>query len=179
MCDGQPAGVVGRYLTAASAEADRWERGHTHPADVQEVSISSVLVRQERQPPSGGVRFDKDFAVEVEYEVSETTPNVVVLIRLISEAGVVVLTSWDSDASPYAGEAREPGRYVSTCTIPKNLLHPGYYFLTVGVMARTREMIEYHENILKINVNTIGYRFNIGRPGVITPLLDWTRRSIN
>lgn len=179
MCDGAPAAVVGQYLTAASAEAYRWERRRASPADAKEVSINSVLVRQEQQDPSGGVRFDKDFAVEVEYEVSETTPNVVIFIRLISESGVVVLTSWDSDASPHPGQASEPGRYVSACTIPHSFLHPGYYFVTAGVMVRTRERIEYHEDILKINVNTIGYPFNIGRPGLITPVLDWTRGSID
>lgn len=178
VCDGQPASVVGQYLTAASGETYRWERERASPADVNEVSIGSVVVRQEQRVPSGGVRFDEDFAVEVEYEVSEATPNVVIFIRLSSESGVVVLTSWDSDASPDRGRAAEPGRYVSACTIPNRLLHPGYYFVTVGVLARMQERIEFHENILKINVNTIGYPLNVSRLGVITPILDWTRRVI-
>ena len=177
VCDGPPASVVGQYLTAASAEAYRWERGRAPMGDAKEVSISSVLVRQGRHVPSGGVRFDEDFAVEVEYEVSEATPSVVIFIRLTSESGVVVLTSWDSDASPDARRSREPGRYVSACTIPGKLLHPGYYFVTAGVWARMFERIEYHENILKINVNTVGYPLNVDRHGVITPILDWTRRA--
>ena len=68
---------------------------------------------------------------------------------------------------------REPGEYVSVCTIPRYFLKPGRYYLSVFSFIEGIKFIERYETVLCFDVSDVGYRLNRPRHGPVSPVFDW------
>lgn len=178
--DGGAPEVVSKYLASGHGDSHRWERRRSDEVAAQgaQMLLCSAIIWQGGQPSEGVVRFDRDFSLEVGYEVIKPVGDAGVWMRLVSESGVIVLTSWDTDPGGQGESLRSPGRYTSTCTVPGNLLHPGSYFVSLGAV-RSKQVIDLQEHVLRFEVSPVGYTLNIGRRGVITPILDWNVRAVD
>jgi hypothetical protein len=42
---------------------------------------------------------------------------------------------------------------------------------------RDKQVIDLQEHVLRFEVSPVGYALNVGRRGVITPILDWHVRA--
>ena len=117
--------------------------------------------------------------MEIEYEVNKSIQGLAILVRFTDAMGTIIFTSWDTDSTEWKGKTRPHGMYKSICTVPANLLKPGRYVVTVGAITTNLKIMEYYENILRLEFGTIDYPLNPNRAGAITPILDWTVSTLN
>jgi lipopolysaccharide transport system ATP-binding protein len=71
------------------------------------------------------------FTIEVEYRMLRRAAGLRVGITILSPDGTALLSSKDLESNT-EDLVREPGLYVSRCTIPGDFLNYGQYFLSVS-----------------------------------------------
>jgi hypothetical protein len=134
--------------------------------------MKSVCVLSKDNQPTSVVEFNKQFKVEIAYEVFKPLRNVAILCRITDSHGNIILTSRDTDTTDWDDRVREPGQYLSICQVPGALLKPGRYLLSIGARTMDRN-IEFLDGVLTFDVSEVGSRLNSGRIGIIAPLLRW------
>jgi lipopolysaccharide transport system ATP-binding protein len=169
---GDAPSVISKYLSSGAAVCSTWTRPLNAPTDEAFQILSIRVLADSNNEPSTVVDFDKPFKVEVRYDLYQRMRDLVIAFRLKDPEGNIICGSWDSDTNGYKAATREPGCYQSTCKMPGVLLKPGRYFLTIFAHNSTK-VLETHNEVVAFDVSSVGYHFNTGRAGVITPLLNW------
>lgn len=116
--------------------------------------------------------------VEVEYSLESDITGLRVGIYLMTSRGEYVFTSFDTDEpSKYTRyRVRKAGHYISSCTIPPDMLNEGRF--VIGMNASSYMVRRYFgdERSLNFNVNSTGapgMQWVEVRNGPIRPRLDW------
>jgi lipopolysaccharide transport system ATP-binding protein len=135
--------------------------------------LISVDVLERNDAKSTVIRFDDSYRIAICYEVMRPIRSMSIICRLVDATGTAVWTSWDTDTTDWNERIRQPGRYVSTCEVPKHLIRPGAYCLSVGA-TDNRNKFDIFDNVCRFDVSDVGYPLNKERVGVITPLLEWS-----
>ena len=182
---GSPGEVVGEYLSSGEGLEAAWIHPPDHCSD-RDLRLTSARVLNFDDQATAVVPFNEQLKLEIAYEVIEALPYGSVSGRLTDSHGNVVLTSFDTDTNEWAGRVRLPGRYLSVCNVPADLLRPGRYHLTVGSRiqlvqrdARVRNIVSNHENVLAFGISEVGYPMDMDRPGIVTPPLEWDVKCID
>ena len=116
--------------------------------------------------------------IEIEYCLDEAITGLRVGIYLMTTHGEHIFTSFDTDDQAQYEQhgSREPGRYISRCTIPADFLNEGRYVLGINASAfRVRRFFQ-DEHALAFSVDAAGapgMQWLEQRLGPIRPRLDW------
>jgi lipopolysaccharide transport system ATP-binding protein len=170
--EGTPAGVVAQYLSSTVSEGASWS-ADASARDGQEMSMLAAEVRDASGNKTATVRFDQPFLVDVSYRVNERIHGASVLLRITDLSGNIVFTTWDTDSGLIESPSRVPGAYVSSCTVPKTLLKPGRYWLSIGCHVPNGKSLDYRENVVAFDVMPVEGGLNSDRLGVVAPVLEW------
>jgi homopolymeric O-antigen transport system ATP-binding protein len=94
---------------------------------------------------------------------------------LSTSSGTDVFASNDMADAGWVDKVRPPGRYVSTCTVPGNLLNTGSYTLQVSADIPFKEILFAYQQSLTFEVKgaSAAIQFAEEWPGVICPQLPW------
>jgi lipopolysaccharide transport system ATP-binding protein len=173
---GPVEGVASAYIRSggeASGER-RWEASKAPGKDRVRLQAARVVAGEEG--PASAVDIRKPFQVEIEYEVLKTVSQLRIAVRVVAADGTIAFTSSD-DANPtWDGCAREPGKYVSRCSIPGNLMNEGRYSLTLSADVPFVETFFFEESALTLDVERLGgggTRHPERWPGLVCPKLEW------
>jgi hypothetical protein len=109
----------------------------------------------------------------VSYSVKTPLKNAAVVVSFTDLSGNIIFESWDADSRPNGHSDRLPGTYQSSCTIPKALLKPGRYWLSIGAHIPNRKIIDRKDHVLAFDVLPAGGSFNSDRLGLLSPVLQW------
>jgi lipopolysaccharide transport system ATP-binding protein len=169
---GTATDVVGRYLSS-DVSADATWSGNSSADDTDELSIHAAVVRNSSGEGTSAVRFDEPFRVDVSYRVKRAIQNATVLVRVTDLSGNIVFTSWDVDSHSNEPSSRTTGDYISSCLLPKTLLKPGRYWLSIGAHVPNGRAIQYLENVLAFDVIPVEGGLNSDRLGIVSPILEW------
>ncbi len=128
------------------------------------------------------VRSVDPLTLEVEYRLDAPIQGLRVGIYLLSTRGEYIFTSFDTD-DPQIYErysTRQPGSYISRCTVPANLLNEGRF--VVGINASSYRIRRYfqEEQALTFSVDGAGapgMQWPEQRLGAVRPLLNWEIES--
>ena len=176
---GSPSDVVTSYLTSGSTALGTWSNPVVRTSGEVDFQFKSARVLSMNNEPAAVVDFDKGFRAEIGYELGCAIRGLHVVYQVLNSRGEVVWSTFDTDRNGRNNEnAREPGRYVSSCLVPGFLLRPGRYTLSIGAATAERRLAA-HENVLSFDVSPVGFHFNANRQGAITPLLDWKVTRLN
>jgi lipopolysaccharide transport system ATP-binding protein len=164
--------VVGRYLQSGTENNATWidEEAGMRKADA---AIRSVRILSPDGRPTSVVPYQDPFGIEITYELYVRMRNVHHGYGLLDGQGNLLWNSRDGDDVPEVGLVREPGRYVSRCTVPGRLLRPGKYYLWVSSHIPWVRVIARHDNILSFEVSEVGCEFSLLRQGIMTPVFKW------
>ena len=99
-------------------------------------------------------------------------------LYLMSMRGEYVFTSFDTDDPEMYGQfsVREPGHYVSRCTIPADMLNEGRYALGLNASSYRVKRYFQDEHALVFTVDGVGApgkQWPEPRMGLVRPRLDW------
>jgi homopolymeric O-antigen transport system ATP-binding protein len=175
--DGPPSRVVPSYLLSGGVSTASWVNSEPALRSLPARIISTRILGSDDKLTSL-VDYDKEFKIEICYQVFAKTNNLNVRHRITDTLGNIIWVSWDTDTTSWKHVAREPGLYRSSCIVPAKLLRPGRYFLSIGPGINVK-VLAYHEHILSFDVSEVGYSLNLDRAGIITPLLKWEVHRID
>jgi lipopolysaccharide transport system ATP-binding protein len=172
-----PVEEVASAYIRSSAEARgerRWEAADA-PGKGGVCLLAARVVAGE-QGPASAVDIRKPFQIEIEYEILKALSHLRVAVRVVAADGTIAFTSSD-DANPtWDGCPRDPGRYISRCWVPGNLMNEGRYSLTLSADIPFVETFFFEESALTLDVEQMGgggTRYPERWPGLVCPKLDW------
>jgi len=124
------------------------------------------------------VNAAEGFAIELKYDLTDTINGLRVGFYMMTTRGEYVFTTFDTD-DPEMYERhslRSPGRYISRCMIPPNLMNEGRF--VVGVNASTYRIRRFFQDdkALTFTVDGTGApgtQWPEKRLGPVRPQLDW------
>jgi len=133
--DGETDEVISHYTNTAVRGGGEWTP-ETAPDPIRNEDL--VRVRAARLlNDSGEVRevftVRESIHVQIEYDLLTDMESLHVGIFLKNETEQPVIYSFDSQHNESLFKKREPGKYVSTCKIPEDLLSDGSYSVTVKI----------------------------------------------
>ena len=172
--------VIARYLAAGRPDAaQRHWKDHPDAPGNAHFRLSGVRVLTSKDEVSSSIDVRLPFYVEIEYRLLTPIPSLRVGFQLIAADGTVVFAS--GDASHAAGDqhTRRPGRYVSRCQVPGELLIPGQYTITGTAEVPFVEVLAVAEAAVTFHVDDTGGaagHYPERSPGVIRPSLPWEVR---
>ncbi len=178
------AQAVDYYLSQGYAQEGQriWERDEV-PSSSLPFRPLAVRVKNPQGNVVDTVRSLDVNSVEVEYEVEAPIAGLRVGVYLMSTRGEYIFTSFDTD-DPDVYErmaVRQPGHYVSRCTLPADLLNEGRF--VIGVNASSYRIKRYFqdEQALTFTVDPAGApgtQWPEPRVGAVRPRLDWQIEAI-
>ena len=175
--DGPSASIISSYLNAGTTGHAAWVRPKDS-ADAKYLELQEArLIRLNNQESVTVINFDDEVALEISYEVKELSREASILSRVTDSQGNVLWTSWDTDSGRTDRQTRGPGKYISICKLPRKLLRPGRYHLSIGARVRRTES-EIHENVITFDVSTVGFEMNLNRQGLLAPVCDWDLQEL-
>ncbi|HEX7678245.1 MAG TPA: polysaccharide ABC transporter ATP-binding protein [Thermoanaerobaculia bacterium] len=122
--------------------------------------------------------FPASTPIDVVFDVSihDKFPDGRIEMRLLTDAGDMLLTSTSADPLGQVRHDWTRGRQQWRCRIPGDLLMPGRYFVTITEPYGGYDMVR--ENVLTFTVTEEGsLAARDQRGGKIAPVLRWTRIS--
>jgi len=176
--DGQPKligpamEVVASYMSAGIESYAYWTAPEDASDDVELQLKAARLVSGENEL-TNTVGYDESFQIEIAYRSLAPARDVSIALRLYDAIGNIVLETTDTDYTEFKGAVREPGKYLSVCTVPRYFLKPGRYYLSLFSFIEGIKYIERYDNVLCFDVSEVGYRLNHPRLGAVAPVFDW------
>ncbi len=177
--DGPAEDVIAAYLAAdrlaTAAAAERVWTDCQAPGG-PEVRLRQITLRGSAGAPQSVFGRDEPITVEVGYEVCRALHGMRIVLELLTPEGLTVLASTDHAVQP---AEHLPGRYVSTCFLPGDLLNAGNYTLRVGAGIPGLKVLIPATPALTLavaHVDRHGSHFPERWPGVVCPRLKWEVR---
>lgn len=159
--------AVAKYLNSCDT-ADEWR-----PIVVDEALPFQHLRISVANAQGGEPQYDEDLIVSFDYRVRAEIASNRLSFLLRNHEGAIILASADTDAEPAQERRYAVGLFRARALVPKRLLAPGQYFLTVSEPKADGELSIY-ENILSFTLGERGSpTLRDSRPGVLAPMLDW------
>ncbi len=140
--------------------------------------LNSVNVKNSAGEISGSFYTTETITVEIGYEVRQRIAGSRVLIKLTDIQGIVVFVSTNQLVEE---TEKAPGRYMTTCVIPKNILNGGTYYISVRIgKPNVNDVAVFAENVVTFGTILMGNNGSISQtqwPGVVAPELNWRTES--
>ncbi len=143
------------------------------PGKRDEIELISAIITQ-RGVTTSAIDCRYPLTINIEYMNKLDLPNSRFCLVVSNLKGEVLFTTSDYDANEVV--ERRAGRFLSTVTIPGELLKAGSYFGTVGADIKNERIIFAENDILHFDVfesgdDTLAERHK--RVGLIAPVLSW------
>lgn len=176
--------VVERYLNSESLPGAE----KTWPAEEQQSNGGpfrpiAVRVRSAKGAATGLIRSSEPFSIEAEYYLTETVRDLRVQFKLYTTRGELLFISSDRDERQHHEGyfTRGPGRYVSRCHVPGNLLNGGVFIvgLSAAVMNVDRYFVD--SNCVRFEISAASEMTSLwadNRGGFFRPMLQWEIESL-
>jgi lipopolysaccharide transport system ATP-binding protein len=180
--DGPSTQVANAYLNTGvtTAAAREWADISSAPGD-KVTRFSAVRVRSGNGQVVDAIDIREPVNIELEYEVLVSGYQFLPHFSLRNQDGTVLFVAVDVDPE-WRGRRRPPGRYLSTGTIPGNLLAEGFIYVQAVIMTLDPEVVHtIVEEAVAFRVlddltatNTARGDYSKAMPGLMRPLLKWT-----
>ncbi len=179
--DGPSHSVVSSYLSSGAATMAEREWSHPEKSPGGEIArLHSVRVRTQDGVTTDSINVCQPVVVEMRYEVLK--PGYVILphYNFYNEEGLFIFPAIDNDQA-WRGKPRPKGRYVSSVTIPGNLLRDGVIYVWAVVLTLSPFTVQCSERDAVAfsvidNFGEESARADWTGPlgGVVRPLFEWT-----
>jgi lipopolysaccharide transport system ATP-binding protein len=176
--------AVDFYLASGQSQAGErtWDADEV-PASAAPFRPLSLKLYDPRGAVADTVRSTEPLTVEMEYKLTAPITGLRVGIYLSTVRGEYVFTSFDvDDAALYETHStRQPGHYISRCTLPGDMLNEGRYILGVNASSFGVKRYFMDENALGFTIDPSaapGMQWAEQRQGPLRPRLDWVIENV-
>jgi lipopolysaccharide transport system ATP-binding protein len=170
--------VVEAYLEDNAQQSGEyvWEWQEQQINDLGVLVPLSLRILDHREEVSNRVLARYPFAIEFRYRLAQAVSNLRVGVTLQTSTGEWVCGSFDRDQDEEGLYHREPGTYLSRCTIPENLLNDKTFILGVITGIKGAQRLYRDSELIRFSVDAsagVGSHWAGERKGVIRPALKW------
>ena len=179
--DGDPSSVIQYYLAdgADIVSSRKWDdnTGRPHVADMRSVRIVDI-----HDNPLVTADIEEPVIIKLEFVYRKVERELYPVIQLINELGQSVFVSAANYDEVFVKDHRRPGKYISKCEIPGNLLAEGTFYVSIYLMCwEPKEYYFREEQVAAFRVvdrlrggSARGKWARGGWPGVVRPMLSWS-----
>lgn len=144
--------------------------------------ISKLSLRDFDNNETDTIDISKPLDVLIEYEILEDGYKAMFSVILFDQFGTCLFGTLNNLEPTYFNSPLKKGSYISTCTIPANLLNEGDYSISVVGMSTSKTDSFTIEHPLKFHaaddgILKKGYDGDYG--GFFRPKIDWVTKKIN
>ncbi len=170
--------IVAHYLASGVqglGEVTFSERAYPTAPGSEYIRLLAVRIRDSKGKITPSLDIRQPFTIEIQYRIPRRVSNLRVGLTLTAYDGVAVLSSIDTDNAD-DGREREPGTYVSHCTIPGDFLNYGQYFVSVGADFPMMQAHFFLDRGLAFRIEQtggVGGSIPDGRSGILRLRLPW------
>jgi lipopolysaccharide transport system ATP-binding protein len=169
--------VLEAYVSENFAVTGVWKGQHKISDDAYVSLVKARLLDKSGQVVSR-INYCDPFTFQIDYRVYREIGNWALVLRIVDSSNIPVFTSWDID-SIEEKNVSAGNEYRAACFIPSRILKPGKYSVNIGAYyLYQRKMLDFIENAFCFELAPVGYTLNLGRVGVITPVLEWKMESV-
>lgn len=171
--------AVDYYLSAGfSQEGQRAWLPDEVPADAAPFKPVVIRVRNSKGEVVDTLRSTEPITIELEYELDAPITGLRVGIYLLTMRGEYILTSFDTDDPSQFDRIsiRQPGKYISRCTLPADMLNEGRFMIAVNASTFRVKRYFQDEQALTFNIDATGapgMQWPEPRLGPVRPRLTW------
>lgn len=174
--------VVGTYISARSKGGGErcWPDIKYMPGS-KEIGLRATRIRNEKEKITDTIDISLPFWIEVEYEVFVKLPPMRIVVNITTADGTAVFVTRDNYDNVWEEKPRFPGKYLSRCKIPGNLLNAGCYTVTVSGQLPFVKILFMQDNVLRFYIQRTGgvsTQYTEPWPGVVCPHLQWDVRIL-
>jgi lipopolysaccharide transport system ATP-binding protein len=174
--------IVAHYLSSGVEELGELTfLGHLQQAPGSDyVRLQAVRVRDGHGKITSSLDIRQAFTIEIQYQILRRVAHLRVGLTLTADDGVAVLSSKDLDGVE-DGPQREPGVYVSRCTVPGDFLNYGHYFVSVGADFPMLQTHFYLDRGLAFRIEQtggVGGSIPDRREGILRLKLPWSTEKL-
>jgi lipopolysaccharide transport system ATP-binding protein len=131
LMDGPTEEVVQTYLSYGSQMSGRIEWDNEESPRNRSLKLVSVTLLNSEMISSSTVYISENIHVQIEYEIIRNGACAMFSLVLYDAGANCLFGSLSNLEENYHGKPLRLGRYVSTCTIHKDLLNNGRYYISI------------------------------------------------
>src|SRR5262245_19893496 len=173
------AAVVDRYLRAGSESgAEKIWTAQERMAIPGPFIPRAVRVRDATGAQAEVVKTVCPFSIEIEYELRDTVHDLSLQIKLYTLQGEHLFTTSERDAALNYDRfmVKNPGRYLSRCRVPANLLNRGSFVVGISAAIPNVHWLFWDHSAVRFAVDDAGgpgSQWAGDRGGFFRPVLHW------
>jgi len=181
--DGNSPQVVAAYLSSGNVAVrqSQW-KGTERPGDSY-LRVDSISLNDIDGNPVIDVPISQDIAIEIIYDVLQPGARASLALTLFDATGLLIFSSLgNNEENLYYDRSLQPGRYLTTCVLPGNLLSDGRYFVSIignSGLGNDDFKIEHAVSFDAVDDGVLRRDYHGRFDGIIRPKLIWTTRLMN
>jgi lipopolysaccharide transport system ATP-binding protein len=177
--DGNTSDVLQHYLGTDKITPGRvaWH-SEKRPGN-RSFKLNSVTLKIPDGSETSSVEISKGALVEIDFEVIEEGAQLGLYIVLYDSESNRIFGSLSNTEPNYYGKPMKPGRYISTCKLPGDLLNSGMFSLSVGGYGANYGdgfILDSLLSFAAIDDGVLRRDYRGGFLGPIRPRLEWNTR---
>jgi len=174
--DGPTSSVVSAYLRDAYRReaSSAWSTQEDAPGN-ESLRIKQVLITPLKESADGLIGMDSPIRIDTDFWVLKPGLQMHLTYHLVSDEGVIVLTTGSQPAR------RAAGLHRASFTLPGNLLNSGGYSLKFLLIQNENRLVHQHDALASFIVVDTAERqmAYMGRePGAVQPPLTWVETNL-
>jgi lipopolysaccharide transport system ATP-binding protein len=169
---GKTETILNQYLRKHKNNGVSWNRGEPpHPSGVKFLAAS--ILDSSGQERSEFMQSE-DLFIKIVYQVFEPNLKTRIAAELVSSTQEIVFITTDCDAAGGEDRLRKQGVWSTRCRIPRQLLRPGTYNVTLANSWTNQVEYDRVEAAVCFSISNLQCFVKWdSRPGAVLPCLDW------
>jgi homopolymeric O-antigen transport system ATP-binding protein len=173
------AAVVDRYLSSGSqTRSERVWSEQAAPTVHDPFRPIAVRVCDATGRQTGVVRSVQPFSIEIEYELMDPIRDLALYVKLYTNQSELLFISSDrDDPSNYERHlVRQPGKYLSRCRVPADLLNRGGFVVGISASVPNWQQFFGEPSVVSFSVDDAGSpgsQWAGDRGGLLRPAMRW------
>lgn len=176
---GETGEAIQQYLMEASAIGQNTGYVNLGTSIDAAFQFSSVFLLDNHNKVKGFFESKEDIYLKIKFITREKVRGARIVLQVVNEEGIIVFASTNHDA---IGGNLPIGNYLTTCKIPGNLLNSGKYLVRLHAGIPNQKVIISPKDYLTFEIISSGGHgssFQEKWPGVVSPSLNWSVKSLN
>lgn len=159
--------VIGEYLKDGSQQQGKW----LSSSETETLRKIKLINHQHREAPV--INYNAGGVVLIDFIARRNDQDYVIAVKIVDPVGREIYETRDIDVVQRKTNIDQ--EYQAKCEIPKMLLMPGLYYVSVMVRNTKHSYLEnIEEASFEFEVSNVGFEKEHNRPGLVSPLVEWS-----
>ncbi len=128
---GLPKSIIENYLGLTSVVGARVNFSEKEFSKSEFVALSNISILNQSAYKEGVISSSEPIEIEILYKIKKNNARIAVIIYLYNASNELLSMTVESSETFFSNSQRDAAQYKSICSIPKDVLQPGSYSITL------------------------------------------------